>query len=150
MTRLASARASVDIGTPLLEQLVVAELLARPAELLDRRRAVLREHRDLLAGLLLDRLPSWRFELPHGGLSLWVDLGAPVSSALAAISVRHGVRIVPGTAFGVDGSFEQNLRVPFSTSPDELRRGVSALADAWASLGKTEPATGPTRVHAMV
>lgn len=150
VARLASARASVDIGTPLLEQLVVTELLSRPADLLDRRRVVLREHRDLLAGLLLDRLPSWRFELPRGGLSLWVDLGAPVSSALAAISVRHGVRVVPGTAFGADGSFEQNLRVPFTTSPDQMRRGVAALADAWASLGITEPSTGPARVHAMV
>lgn len=150
VSRLASARASVDIGSAVLEQLVVAELLARPVDLLDRRRAVLRERRDLLAGLLLDRLPSWRFELPRGGLSLWADLGAPVSSALAAVSLRHGVRIVPGTAFGVDGSFEHNLRVPFTTTPDEMRRGVAGLADAWSTLGITESTSGPTRVHAMV
>ncbi len=149
VSRLASARASVDISTAMLEQLVTVELLAQP-DVLDRRRTVLRERRDLLAGLLLDQLPSWRFELPRGGLSLWADLGAPVSSALAAISVRHGVRIVPGTAFGVDGSFEQNLRLPFMATPDELHRGVAGLVDAWASLGVTEPSSGPVRVHTMV
>ena len=80
-----------------------------------------------------------------------MDLGAPVSSALAAIADRHGVRIVPGTAFGVDGSFERNLRGRRSaTSPEEGSQGVARLADAWASLGITEPITGPTRVHAMV
>jgi len=150
VARLASARAGVDIGTAVLEQLVVAELLAQPESLLDRRREVLRERRDLLAGLLLDQLPSWRFDIPRGGLSLWADLGAPVSSALAALAGRHGVRVVPGTAFGVDGSFEANLRLPFTSSPEHLRRGVDGLASAWAALGGTEPSAGPPRVHAMV
>ena len=98
-----------------------------------------------------DQLPSWRFEVPAGGLSLWADLGAPVSSALAAISARHGVRVVPGTAFGVDGSFERNLRLPFTTTADDLRRAVAGLADAWAGLGVTEPADRTSAgVHAMV
>jgi DNA-binding transcriptional MocR family regulator len=101
-------------------------------------------------GLLQDQLPSWRFDVPAGGLALWTDLGAPVSSALAAISSRHGVRVVPGTAFGVDGSFERNLRLPFTTSPDDLRRAVAGLAAAWAGLGVTAPVLGPDRVHALV
>ena len=150
VSRLATTRAYTDHGTAVLEQLVVAELLAQPTDLLDRRRTELRARRDLLVGLLLDQLPSWRFDVPAGGLALWADLGAPVSSALAAISTRHGVRVVPGTAFGVDGSFERNLRVPFTTSPDDLRRAVAGLAAAWAGLGITAPVTGPDRVHALV
>lgn len=150
VARLASTRAHTDIGTAVLEQLVVAELLAQPSDLLARRRTELRARRDLLVGLLLDQLPSWSFDVPVGGLSLWVDLGAPVSSALAAISTRHGVRVVPGTAFGVDGSFERNLRLPYTTSPDDLRRAVAGLAAAWAGLGVTAPVAGPERVHALV
>lgn len=148
--RIATTRAHVDIGTALLEQLVVAELLAHSDELLAGRRAALRDRRDLLVGLLRDHLPSWRFEVPAGGLSLWADLGAPASSALAAISTRYGVRVVPGTAFGVDGSFERNLRLPFTSTADDLRRAVTGLADAWAGLGVTEPAAPPAGVHAMV
>lgn len=150
VARLASTRAHTDIGTAVLEQLVVAELLAQPSDLLARRRTELRARRDLLVGLLLDQLPSWSFDVPVGGLSLWVDLGAPVSSALAAISTRHGVRVVPGTAFGVDGSFERNLRLPYTTSPDDLRRAVAGLAAAWTGLGVTAPVAGPERVHALV
>jgi len=150
VARMAAARSHVDMGTAVLEQLVVAELLAQSDDLLVGRRVALRERRDLLVGLLQDRLPAWRFDVPAGGLSLWADLGAPVSSALAALSPRYGVRVVAGTAFGVDGSFERNLRIPFTTSPDDLRRAVTGLADAWAGLGVTEPATGPERVHAMV
>ncbi|MBO3084143.1 MocR-like transcription factor YczR [Cellulomonas fengjieae] len=150
VARLASTRSHADIATAVLEQLVVAELLAQSDELLAARRVVLRERRDLLVGLLLDQLPSWRFEVPAGGLALWTDLGAPVSSALAATSTRYGVRVLPGTAFGVDGSFERNLRLPFTTTPDELRRAVAGLADAWGALGVTEPSAGPAGVHAMV
>ncbi|WP_456846245.1 MocR-like transcription factor YczR [Cellulomonas sp. P5_C6] len=150
VNRLATTRAHVDHGTAVLEQLVVAELLSQSEDLLTGRREALRDRRDLLVGLLLDQLPSWRFEVPAGGLSLWADLGAPVSSALAAISTRHGVRVVPGTAFGVDGSFERNLRLPFSTTAENLRRAVTGLAEAWAGLGVTEPSPGPARVHALV
>jgi DNA-binding transcriptional MocR family regulator len=150
IARLAATRAHTDIGTAVLEQLVVAELLAQPTDLLARRRTELRARRDLVVSLLLDQLPSWRFDVPAGGLALWADLGAPVSSALAAISTRHGVRVVPGTAFGVDGSFERNLRLPFTASADDLHRAVAGLAAAWGALGITAPVTGPDRVHALV
>jgi DNA-binding transcriptional MocR family regulator len=135
VARLASLRTHVDIGTPPMEQLVVTELLAGAGDVLASRRQVLRERRDLLVGLLHEHLPTWDVPVPAGGLSLWVDLGAPVSSALAATSVRHGVRIVPGPAFGVDGGLEHHLRVPFAESPDVLRRGVQGLAAAWQDLG---------------
>ncbi|GCE75011.1 MocR-like transcription factor YczR [Cellulomonas biazotea] len=135
VARLASLRTHVDIGTPPMEQLVVTELLAGAGDVLASRRQVLRERRDLLVGLLHEHLPTWDVPVPAGGLSLWVDLGAPVSSALAATSVRHGVRIVPGPAFGVDGGLEDHLRVPFAESPDVLRRGVQGLAAAWQDLG---------------
>jgi len=149
VARLAAVRGNVDIGTALLEQLVATELLARADDLLPRRREVLRERRDLLVGLLGQRLPSWRVPVPAGGLSLWADLGAPVSSALAAVSLRHGVRLVPGPAFGVDGSFERHLRLPFSETPEALTRAVGGLADAWASLGAVTTA-GDRTVRAVV
>jgi DNA-binding transcriptional MocR family regulator len=147
VARLAVTRGYMDIATAALEQLVVAELLTTDDGTLDRRRAELRSRRDLLVALLGEHLPEWTVPVPAGGLALWVDLGAPVSSALAALAPRHGVRVAPGPAFAVDGSFERNLRVPFSESPETLARAVDGLARTWSSLGVGVPGQrGPSRI----
>ncbi|MCM0638348.1 MocR-like transcription factor YczR [Cellulomonas wangsupingiae] len=136
---LAQRRAHVDLGTSVLDQLVTVELLAQADEIVAQRRTALREQRDALTGLLARELPDWRLTVPAGGLSTWVDLGAPVSTALAALAHGHGVRIAPGPAFGVDGTFDDHLRVPFSQPVDALRRAVDGLAAAWAALGGASP-----------
>lgn len=135
VTRLALARRSGDLGTAVLDQLVAAELLREGDAPLVERRAHLRAGRDLLVGLLRDRLPDWRFAVPAGGQSLWVDLGAPVSSSLSALALAHGVRVAPGPTFGVDGALENRLRLPFTAAPQDLVRAVDGLALAWAALG---------------
>ena len=150
VARLSVSRAHVDLGTAVLEQLVTAHLLDRPDDVLPERRAMLRERRDLVLALLAEELPGWRAERPAGGLSLWADISAPVSSALAALALHHGVRVVAGPAFGVDGSFEQFLRLPFTEAPDVLTRGVRELAAAWTAI---DPSTGsglPDRTRAFV
>lgn len=149
VTRLALARRSADLGTAVLDQLVAVELLRLGDGPLAERRAHLRAGRDLLAGLLADRLPTWWFAVPAGGQSLWVDLGAPVSSALSALALAHGVRVAPGPAFAVDGALEDRIRLPFTTDQDALRRAVDGLALAWAALGAPRRDTsGPTPVQA--
>lgn len=139
---LAQRRASIDLGTPVLEQLAAAHLLAHEAEALADRRAVLRERRALLLGLLAERLPDWRAPCPPGGLSLWAELPAPVSSALAATCERFGLRLAAGPRFGVDGAFERFLRLPFTLPPEDLAEAVDRLALAYARL---RPAAAPAR-----
>lgn len=134
VARLATARAVVDIATSLLDQLVVRELFSDADLILPARRAELRERRDLLVSLLRTQLPSWRFNVPRGGAALWVDLGVAASSAYCALALRHGVQLAAGPTFGVDGSFENRLRVPFTTTPDLLADAVPRLAAAWATL----------------
>lgn len=142
-TRLALARRSADLGTPVLDQLIAAELLSAGPGAVPGRVESLRANRDLLVRLLGERLPQWRFSVPRGGQCLWVDLGAPVSSALSALALAHGVRVVPGPAFGVDGGMEDRLRLPFTAPPEQLERAVDGLALAWAALGGvTAPAAG--------
>ena len=147
---LGQRRAHVDLCTSVLDQLVTLRLLDRADEILAERRATVRAQRDALLGMLARDLPDWRVAVPHGGLSTWVDLGAPVSTALVALAHGHGVRVAPGPAFGVDGTFEDRLRVPFSQDAATLRRAVDGLAAAWAALGprtSTRTATGqPTLV----
>lgn len=136
VTRLATARAADDISTAILDQLVAAELLAAEDEIAPVRRARLRAQRDALHGALTRTLP-WRVPVPAGGLSLWADLGAPVATELAELGLLHGVRVVPGPAFGVDGSFDDRLRVPFALPPAQLEEGVARLARAWHALGSS-------------
>ncbi len=144
VTRLALARRSADLGTAVLDQLVATELLRQGDAPVEAQRAELRAGRDLLVALLHDRLPQWRFTVPRGGQSLWVDLGAPVSSALSALALAHGVRVAPGPAFGVDGAMEDRLRLPYTAGPEALERAVDALALAWAALGTPGAGTPST------
>ena len=140
IARLAARRASVDIGTSVLDQLVLTRLLAERGQILVRRRAELRRQRDELLALLATHLPSWRATAPAGGLSLWVDLGAPASTALALRGPACGVHLVPGTAFGVDGTFDDRLRLTFSEPEEVLATAVERIAAAWATLDR--PVTG--------
>jgi DNA-binding transcriptional MocR family regulator len=141
--RLGVARATVDLSSPVVEQLVAAELLADADALLDAHRAALRERRDALAAALQATLPEWRFERPRGGLALWVELEAPRSSALAAVADRHGVRVAAGPRFGVDGAFERFVRVPYTLPEPLLTTAVERLSVAWRSVVDDVPARTP-------
>jgi DNA-binding transcriptional MocR family regulator len=133
--RLALARATIDLSSPVVEQLVATELLGDPDPVLTAHRTALRARRDALAAALRATLPDWRFALPRGGLSLWIELDAPGSSALAAVASRHGIRLAPGPRFGVDGAFERFLRLPYTLPEPQLAEVVERLAVAWRAVG---------------
>jgi DNA-binding transcriptional MocR family regulator len=143
--RLALARATLDLGSPIVEQLVATELLHEAEPILAAQRAALRARRDALAAALGAALPRWRFAVPAGGLSLWVELDAPHSSALAAVADRHGVRVAAGPRFGVDGAFERFVRLPYNLPEPVLQAAVEQLAVAWRAVAgdRGEPAAAP-------
>jgi DNA-binding transcriptional MocR family regulator len=134
--RLLRARTSGDLGTPLLEQLIVADLLRDYDAILEARRSQLRTGREQLIGALAERIPEWRMATPDGGLTLWVNLGAPVSSQLTLAARNEGLLLAAGPLFGIDGAFDRYLRIPFSHPPAELERAVDALARAWQTVGR--------------
>ena len=102
--RLTAVRVGVDMSGPVLDQLVAVELLNRADAIVPARRKQLREQRDVLAAALRRELPDLRFTLPAGGVTLWAELDAPVSSALArsAESVRRPARARPEVRHGRD------------------------------------------------
>lgn len=134
--RLVRERSSSDLGTPLIEQLIVTNLLRDYDAILQVRRDYLREGRDRLISLLNARIPEWDVPRAGGGLTAWVGLGHPVSSQLAIAARNEGLIIAAGPRFGVDGAFERFIRVPFCYPADEMERGVDALARAWAAVGR--------------
>lgn len=137
--RVAAARASVDLSSPVLDQLIATTLLARADTVLPGHLERLRANRRHLLAALNDHLPRWHADVPPGGLSLWIDLGAPVSSALVTAAARHGVHLAAGSRFGVGGAFESRLRLPYVLPPDTLDDAVARLSRAWHSLSP-EPA----------
>jgi len=147
VTPLLESRATLDLSTPVLEQLVAARLLARRAEVLPDRIALLREQRDVLVGALREVLPEWEIRPPAGGMSLWVKLPERMSSRLVGAAERHGLYLAAGPRFGVEGGFEQFLRVPFGFAPDVLAEAADRLAaayhDARTTTGGTEPVRRP-------
>ncbi len=132
--KLVAARSAGDLGTPILEQLIVTRLLADMPSILERRNAELRAGRDHLERLLADRFPEWGVPHVHGGITTWVNLGSPVSSQLALAARNYGLLVPAGPRFGIDGAFERFLRIPFSHPTDDIDRAVDALAHAWESV----------------
>lgn len=139
---LANARASLDLGTPVLEQLAAAELLTDDDEALALRRAEVGRRRQRLLELLGCHLADWRVWGVAGGLSVWAELPGSFSTALAAASPRHGLRLAAGSRFGVGGAFERFVRLPFTLPPDRLDEAVRRLARAYADVGGDGGARG--------
>ncbi|MDP4333633.1 PLP-dependent aminotransferase family protein [Curtobacterium sp. A7_M15] len=135
LQRLLLARPTGDLGTPVLDQLVARELVPRTAAVLEARREYLRQGRDDVVGALRARLPDWDVPSPAGGLTTWVGLRRPVSSALVLAARAEGVVLASGGVFGPDGGFERFLRVPFTMSPTDRVRLVDVLERSWARIG---------------
>lgn len=137
---LLAARASLDIGSSALNQLI-ADHLITTGGLVDRHRADLLSQRSALADAVREHLPSWRFRLPPGGLSLWCELDAPVSTALAAAAARRGVRLATGPRFGADGALERFVRLPYTLPNADLAEAVRRIAAAYALTSGSAGAT---------
>ncbi|WP_188062862.1 PLP-dependent aminotransferase family protein [Sphingobium sp. KCTC 72723] len=135
---LGRLRTTMDMASPVLEQLAVARLI-EAGEGLGARADMLRGRRDHLLGLIETHLPHWHVESPTGGLSLWAQLPRGEATALAALAESLGVRVAPGPRFGVSGAFERFLRLPFTLPEEQLTMGVERLAQADAQLHARNP-----------
>ncbi len=139
--RLAAIRVGVDMASPVLEQLVAVRLLEHATDIVRTRRAELRSRRDTLVAALHSELPEWSFTVPAGGVMLWAELDGPISSALSRAAEDVGVRLAPGPRFGVDGTLERFLRLPFTLPADDLIEAVRRIASVRYDLDRaTRPA----------
>jgi DNA-binding transcriptional MocR family regulator len=134
--RLAALRVGVDMSGPVLDQLVAVHLLARGGPIIAERRRQLAAGRDALTAALATHLPQWRVTPPTGGLTLWAELDGPISSALSRAAEEVGVRLAPGPRFGLDGTLERFLRLPFTLPADDLTEAVRRLASVRPDLDR--------------
>ncbi|OBJ36781.1 GntR family transcriptional regulator [Mycolicibacterium mucogenicum] len=146
LAAIAAVRPTIDLGTAIVEQLASADLLRQADTVLPARRDMLRARRELVSSLLQEQLPDWTASPCHGGMSMWMRLPAPMSSALSAAASRMGLVIPAGPRFGVDGTLERFIRVPFTQPEERLHQSVAVLAQAWRSV----TGVGTPDAHALV
>jgi DNA-binding transcriptional MocR family regulator len=127
--QLVTARAAIDLASPLFEQIVATRTLERLDEILAERREVIRIRRAALAQALEERVPEWRYTLPAGGLFIWVRLPGPLATPLALEAGRRDLHLTPGPRFAAAGVLERYIRLPFTLAPWQLERAVEILAE---------------------
>jgi DNA-binding transcriptional MocR family regulator len=98
-------------------------------------RALYREKRDVMETALREHLGgelSW--QSPRGGFFVWATLrGGCSDTELLAAALARGVLFVAGSAFFVDGSGHDTIRLSFSApTTDRIREGMRRLASAVA------------------
>jgi DNA-binding transcriptional MocR family regulator len=143
LATIAAVRPSIDMGTPIVEQLAAAILLDNTDDVLPERREILQTRRALLLSLLRQHIPDFQPGPGAGGMALWVQLPSPMSSALSAAASRLGLDLPPGPRFGVDGTLERFVRIPYTLPVDQLAEAVELLARAWRTVtGAAAPEPG--------
>ena len=100
-------------------------------------RAHYQRKRDAMSGALSRTLAgrvTW--DPPRGGFFLWVRLPDGLNAAqLLPVARAHGVIYVVGSAFFVDGSGPEYMRLSFSAPPpDRIEAGVTRLAAAVSEM----------------
>lgn len=144
---LIQTRDTLDLGSPLLEQLATGWLLQHEQQLLPERRRRLTARRDMCAALMREYFPQWQFVLPDGGLSFWVELPEMMATRFAARAESSGIHIGVGTRFSLAGGGERNLRIPFTLDDETLHRAFTTLQPVWASIAGQH---GANRVRKII
>lgn len=110
---LTHMRTTIDIGTPVADQLVAADLIARTGELRRQRTVELGTALSRTERVLAELRPDWRWDRPSGGTSLWIDLGGGDGVTLVEQARRRGVRLVAGPSFSAFEGHRSWLKLPF-------------------------------------
>ncbi len=132
---LIQVRNSLDLGSPLLEQLATISLFNTAENFLPQRRKMLLQQRDFCSAIVRELFPDWRITAaPDGGLSLWIELPKPLATVFAASAESIGIRIGAGPRFGTEGAFERYLRLPFTLEPASMRNALERLQPVWKQV----------------
>lgn len=137
--QLALVRQRIDVASPSLEQLLMAEFAASRGydEHMATLRVAHRQRHDALIAAIRRHLPPGTLSVApvDGGLYLWCSAGHEIDTRdLLDAATKAGVVFVPGDVFyptSCDGSGRHELRLCFSAVPPALiDEGIRRLAPA--------------------
>ncbi|SDM39878.1 aminotransferase-like domain-containing protein [Allokutzneria albata] len=140
---LARAKARVDLGTPVLDQLIAVRLLCVEDNVRAVRVAWLRDRLDHASTVVRAALPEFSFAPPDGGMNLWLRLPAGTATAFSEVATRFGVAVVPGSALSAQGIADDHVRVVYARPREVFEEGVRRLAAAWQRYRTMPPDTAP-------
>ena len=134
--RFDTAKQSTDLTSGILDQHIVHEALRQGVadRLAPQLREVYRHKRDVMSQAIRARLGTrLTWSTPTGGFFLWATLpDGCTDTMLLERALQHGVIFVVGSAFHVDGSGHNTIRLSFSApSPDRIEEGARRLAAAF-------------------
>jgi len=128
------AKQNADLHTPTFNQLLAAEALKRGV--VDRHIPKVKEAYKKKRDTMLNALEKYmggmaRWTRPVGGLFIFVYLDENVDTKeMLPEALSAGVAYVPGSAFYVDGSGRNTMRLNFSfPSEEEIELGIQRLAE---------------------
>ncbi|TQS43199.1 PLP-dependent aminotransferase family protein [Cryptosporangium phraense] len=139
ISRLARRKALADLGSPIIDQLVAARIVPDLEDLIERRVPERRAQLATIEALLAEHLPSWRWQTPRGGPSLWIEMPGVDAGTFTQIALRHGVEAIPGSSMDVSGGHDSHLRLPYCFPDEFLAEVVRRFAAAWTELDRHLP-----------
>ena len=137
--RFETAKQSTDLTSGILDQHVVYEAVKRGVvhTLAPKLRALYARKRDVMEQALHARLGNQlTWSSPGGGFFVWATLPSGcLDTTLLERALAHGLVFVVGSAFFVDGSGHDKIRLSFSApSIERIGEGVNRLAAAFEDL----------------
>ncbi len=147
--RIAQVKQAADICTPSFNQRIVHTYIkgGRLPGHLDRVRHILRDRAQAATAAARQYLPKGsRWEIPEGGLYLWVELPrkGPTAAELYMTAIEHGVSYAIGNLFYTNGEGERFIRVNFGAQPaDKIYEGFRRLSKAWYKYKQTPKDSRP-------
>jgi len=134
LSKMVEGKQSCDLHVSIFSQMVIAEYLKRGLlpEHLQVINAQYKEKRDLMLVSLEEHMPdgvTWTH--PEGGLFLWLELPAGMSSnELLPEAVNQKVAYVCGDSFYAAGEPKNAMRINFSNATKEnIVKGIITLAE---------------------
>ena len=138
MSRLLSRKN--DAGTGVMDQMIVGDYFTNHYEdHIQKVRSSLKRKCDVLGSALRESFgPTIDFEMPRGGMYLWVRLPSGVDSRTLAIpALREGIAFNPGPDWSADPDAAANyIRLCFALpSENEIWEGIEKLANVFRREG---------------
>jgi DNA-binding transcriptional MocR family regulator len=135
LTRLTERRRIVDLGSPLVTQLVATHLLNGFAESMRERRVDEITHRlELVAQVAEREVPELEWSEPSGAYMVWMRLPYGDSREFAHFAMREGVAVLPGTLMSAAGAGADHIRLALIHDDATIIEAFARLGRAWRNF----------------